>query len=244
MSDIRKRFHELALKSGLFKGRSDLYYCYLKSEKIAHVIILLSERSVYNGQPQFQDLIDKASLLPQIMVRFAAGQTNPEGILADLFGTLTSLRLCSTLGFISKENSAILEGEYEQLIEKISAGNLVSPFLSSEEFSLPELPQDDIFLTSQSLISSTLPSSNPQRVIKDINKGQLKGHQKVNEQQAKRTSAILEIVLKNKGVSIKDIVAVVKDCSEKTIQRELAALVEKGLIRKQGERRWSIYLPA
>jgi hypothetical protein len=33
-------FHEIALKSILFKGRTDIYFCYLKSEKIAHVLAL------------------------------------------------------------------------------------------------------------------------------------------------------------------------------------------------------------
>ena len=32
-------------------------------------------------------------------------------------------------------------------------------------------------------------------------------------------------------------------CSEKTIQRELNILIERGLIRREGERRWSVYLP-
>ncbi len=46
---------------------------------------------------------------------------------------------------------------------------------------------------------------------------------------------------KNSDVSIKDITAVIKDCSEKTIQRELLALVEENVLKKSGERRWSRY---
>jgi hypothetical protein len=44
-----------------------------------------------------------------------------------------------------------------------------------------------------------------------------------------------------KEVSIKDISSAFSDCSEKTIQRELNALVANGQIKKIGEKRWSRY---
>jgi len=44
-----------------------------------------------------------------------------------------------------------------------------------------------------------------------------------------------------KEVSIKDISIAFTDCSEKTIQRELNALVLKGQIKKTGSKRWSRY---
>jgi hypothetical protein len=56
-----------------------------------------------------------------------------------------------------------------------------------------------------------------------------------------RRSRILSVLKAQPGVSIKDIVDTVKDCSEKTIQRELNALIKDGLVRREGERRWSKY---
>lgn len=41
--------------------------------------------------------------------------------------------------------------------------------------------------------------------------------------------------------TIKDISEVITDVSEKTIQRELNSLIEKGQVIRQGERRWSKY---
>ena len=56
-----------------------------------------------------------------------------------------------------------------------------------------------------------------------------------------RKEAIAEI-LKEKGqVSIKDISDVIKNVSEKSIQRDLQAMIEKGQVIRQGERRWSVY---
>lgn len=41
--------------------------------------------------------------------------------------------------------------------------------------------------------------------------------------------------------TIKDIAEIITDVSEKTIQRELNSLIEKGQVIRQGERRWSRY---
>lgn len=56
-----------------------------------------------------------------------------------------------------------------------------------------------------------------------------------------RREAILEVVRKHGDVGIKDIGDVVGGCSQKTLQRELTALVTEGVLLKKGERRWSRY---
>jgi len=58
-----------------------------------------------------------------------------------------------------------------------------------------------------------------------------------------RQDEILAVFKKNKKaeMSIKDISGTVTGCSEKTIQRELLDLVQKGVLKKEGERRWSRY---
>lgn len=54
--------------------------------------------------------------------------------------------------------------------------------------------------------------------------------------------ARIRAVVREKGqASIKDISDVVTDCSEKTIQRELNAMIKDGIVVREGERRWSRY---
>jgi hypothetical protein len=53
-----------------------------------------------------------------------------------------------------------------------------------------------------------------------------------------RIKTVLEAV---PDATIKDIAEVITDVSEKTIQRELNSLIEKGQVIRQGERRWSKY---
>jgi predicted transcriptional regulator len=239
MPDRSKKFHEFALKSILFKGRTDWYYCYLKLEKIAHVLLLLSQKAPLSS-PELARLVESCVQLPETMAHFAAGEVDLSVILADIFGALSLLRFASTRGSLSKENSLIIMQEYETLAEKMAGGGRVSPFLTSEDFSIPTLPEDPM-----PLLSGRLQEQNQGQIVKDIGKGQNKGHttEYTNSVENKRMSLILEFVRKHKSISIKDVSAVITDCSEKTIQRDLHTLIKRGLVRKEGDRRWSQYLP-
>jgi hypothetical protein len=58
----------------------------------------------------------------------------------------------------------------------------------------------------------------------------------------KRREDIVNIVKQKGNVSVKDISSIIKDTSEKTIQRELISMVDDGVLLKEGERRWSRYM--
>ena len=60
-------------------------------------------------------------------------------------------------------------------------------------------------------------------------------------QKKSRREMIVSLMEGGKEVSIKDIVMHFTDCGEKTIQRELAYLVQTNILKKTGDRRWSKY---
>ena len=60
-------------------------------------------------------------------------------------------------------------------------------------------------------------------------------------QKESRQEAIFRLLRNSNNLSVRDFAAEIKDCSEKTIQRELLSLVEQGVLNKSGERRWSTY---
>lgn len=62
-----------------------------------------------------------------------------------------------------------------------------------------------------------------------------------NRKQTRREQ-IVSLFVKGVDVSIKDIAARIKGCSEKTIQRELNSLVYDNIIERIGEKRWSRYI--
>ncbi len=242
MSDIPKKFHEFALKSILFKGRADWYFCYLKAEKIAHVLAVLAERSRSSDIQTFRNLVHSAIQLPQTMLHFVAGEMDLAVVLADILGLLSAVRLSTTQGLISNENSLILIQEYEQIAEKMAGAGQLSPFITREDFSVPSVQVD---VESPMLSPDATRSLGAGTSLKDIDKRHYKGHSNNKKGHSavaeERVSVILNLLKRNDNLSIKDISAVVKNCSEKTIQRELASLIKKGLVRKEGERRWSVY---
>jgi DNA-binding transcriptional ArsR family regulator len=56
-----------------------------------------------------------------------------------------------------------------------------------------------------------------------------------------RREAVVAVVREKGQAYIKDISTVIRGVSEKTVQRELQALVKEGILHKQGERRWTLY---
>jgi hypothetical protein len=56
-----------------------------------------------------------------------------------------------------------------------------------------------------------------------------------------RQSIIISLLRRKKEIMIKDVSPLIHGCSEKTIQRELLSMVDKGILKKQGEKRWSRY---
>lgn len=78
---------------------------------------------------------------------------------------------------------------------------------------------------------SHLKDNKPAVVIKDKNVAKLS-----------RQETILKFINERKSAVIKDIVALFPEVSEKTIQRELNALIDTGRITKRGSKRWSIYM--
>ena len=78
------------------------------------------------------------------------------------------------------------------------------------------------------------PAGGAEGVIPPLIRGRMVGgqyHQK-----------ILDFIKEKGSVSVKDVATIITDCSEKTIQRELASLVNQGLLHRIGQKRWARYL--
>ena len=78
----------------------------------------------------------------------------------------------------------------------------------------------------------------------DVVNNKAEGGSKSVMQKNERQQIILDIIKEIGESSIKDISDNIKDCSEKTIQRELNTLIYDGVLKKIGERRWSKYVLA
>ena len=69
----------------------------------------------------------------------------------------------------------------------------------------------------------------------------LKQYGAVSVKKNSRQSVIIGLLKRKKEIMIKDVSPLISGCSEKTIQRELSAMVAAGILRKIGDKRWSRY---
>lgn len=241
---MKKDFTKIAFHSKLFKGRSNWYFCYLKTEKLAHVLAILSTRSVSDSTHALEATATLGGQVMQDVVYAAAGEIAEEALFADLFSLISSLRLQVSRGHLSKETARVLIDEYEAVIERLVGDSRhLGLSVSPQDLAVPETPQEPPLAPLPSLLGlsslaigqkDTYKGHTHEQGIKDTKES--KGHDRV--------ALILDVIKKSNGVSIKDISKVVQGCSEKTIQRELSTLIEQGAIIREGERRWSTYRSA
>lgn len=134
-----------------------------------------------------------------------------------------------------------------------------APTLNQEPVSnIPKISSSNNLTSEQNVLDKNPAQNTPvfKKDIKDEQKNvlnnqkfkQSKTYISNNDKRQNRKELILNFITQkriegnNEGVMIKDILSKIKDISEKTLQRELSALVAKGVLKKIGDKRWSRYL--
>ena len=231
---VSDTFHKISISSNLFKGQEGLYFCYLKAEKIAHAVAFLCDDQVVGerGDTVAHTLRAQSAALPQEIAELAARERAAARILSRVYSLLSLVRLCVSHNFLAEQNAALIAREYEMLAEKI-AHSTAPASLNAHTFSVPavELPPSAATLPAHPALAAA-PKGHPAAPVRPP----------VSGANTARRTEVLNIVSEQGRVSIKDISKIIRDCSEKTIQRELNALIQLGQIRKEGDRRWSVYL--
>ena len=174
------------------------------------------------------------------------------------------LDLAGTVGILGAMNSGILIKEYTRL-----AGTLQSQQRQNEVMGYTGGFFEDRTTSTFSLPNTLFQDDEPQKEINNAHndKGHYKGHNsnvlykmsdrikdiKKNQPSSKRIGKsdialkinrrnnIVKLIKDKNEVTIKELVSLVPDCSEKTIQRELMSLITEGVLKKTGEKRWSRY---
>jgi predicted HTH transcriptional regulator len=115
-------------------------------------------------------------------------------------------------------------------------------YLSKRGISLNTLLATDETASGTSSITKT-PRKSPQRQKRvNIPSGDISTDAYlVYSQMTDRAERIKTVLEAKPQATVKDIAEVITDVSEKTIQRELNSLIEKGQVIREGERRWSRY---
>lgn len=138
---------------------------------------------------------------------------------------LTLFSIAKTAGLVSEMNYDILVRE----LSKLEHG--------------AEKPLELMFSREMVADDRILPEPRRDEFIKDKTDGKppLKKFGAVSVKKNSRQNIIITLLKRKKEVMIKDVSPLISGCSEKTIQRELSAMVQAGILRKVGEKRWSRY---
>ena len=214
---------------GFFSGEDYLIYIFKKTEKITSALYLVSAL-LKDEEPMKWELRDKGMDL--LSSSFTASSSLPgdkNSVIQSLFTaaleTISLLNVCHISHLISEMNHKLLVREIDQVVGLLK----------------DRLTINSGFGGGQNTVIGNKDARHKGQSESSHSKGISNGQVAVQQKKSQRQEQIVGVLKGQSNLTIKDFSKVIKDCSEKTIQRELLELVDKGVVKKEGERRWSRY---
>ncbi len=228
---------ETSIFSNVFEKDIRKVFIYKKAERLAKAIHLIApafaeSASLKNRADEIAIGLVDAAVVPSSAARAALAR--------ELLALSSVLSMARVGGLLSPMNAELIAREAHALLQEVAAYE--EPRLIIED--TPTLAGVAKRVSAQkaseavSRRDSPPPSPpTPRRVP-----GAYKGQKDNDTSRVKDRREAIMSAIRNKGqANIKDISTSMRDVSEKTVQRELAALISDGLVRREGERRWSTY---
>jgi DNA-binding transcriptional ArsR family regulator len=214
-------------------------YIFKRTERIVSVVFYITQSVPKTELPQsVRDDIEAAArashsaILHSLEARAHAADEVLFTNIHTLVSLLSHLQVAQSIGAVSKEVLGVLSGEIDAAIRAMNK----------------YMEHDPVSLKTGNEHAPALEHKAPVKA-RDERKGErpsvgvphTKSVPNEGKQETGRRAQILTIIEARGEVGVKDISAIVKDVSEKTIQRELNDMIDAGLIIREGERRWSRY---
>lgn len=234
---------EKSIFSNVFEKDIRRAFIYSKSERLAKVLQLITP--AFKDTPALRARVEKVAL-GLVDAALLPSAESKKALSVELLALSSMLSMARSSGLLSamnvdvilKEVQALLEevGMYEEphlllegtpTLSDIARGSRVRHEPARRKAALRETPRVSVPV-SPAARQPAKPANDSIGHVKDI-------------PQSNRRDTILSTIQNRGRANIKDISTVIRGVSEKTIQRELAALIEAGLVEKSGERRWSLY---
>ncbi len=247
-----------------------LGFIHKKTEKLVTAIYMLSNFFPHQEPLRWEVRTFCLNLLGNVSFVFYGKNSETEHILKESINAIDEIisrfEIAHISGLVSAMNFSVLKNELVSLkdnIESIRKSGGGQNILITGDFFIhdklleegdkkPQQITDNIQPitttinhqpSKQGPIVSRSDIKIPQRLTittqSNVHKGQ--NDSIASKRKGDRSETILKILKKKDNLTVKDIAQVISDCSEKTIQRELLALVDKNVLKKVGERRWSRY---
>jgi len=240
---------------GFFSAEDYLIYLFKKTEKITAALYLVSGL-LKDDEPIKWELRDRGiDLLSSSFTASSAVPGDKSVVIQSIFTaaleTLSLLNVAKISNLISEMNHQLLVREIDLVVGMLrdrlaQSAEKAGYVLSESFFKTPDLFASGFRIdnrgnTGHGPRDSKGQMSNTQYPIANKTATSIQGHVSIQQKKTNRQEVILNILGTRSDLTIKDFAKVIKDCSEKTIQRELIDLLNRGIIKKEGERRWSRY---
>ena len=157
-----------------------------------------------------------------------------------LVGLESSLRIAQMSGVIPLDIFQLLQEQIDTIYRYLNNHYVKRSPVSVEELTQTVVAKSNPNATTNTKSTSKPPARRQQRVqipAGDISTDAYLVYSQLTDR-AERIKTVLEA---KPQATVKDVAEVITDVSEKTIQRELNSLIEKGQVIREGERRWSKY---
>jgi hypothetical protein len=230
-----------------------------KTERIVYGVYMLA-RFIPPQESLYSDLKKTAHLALESVSQFGSttgiGSDDIDRTHGHLQFLSSLLSLACISGYLSDSNVEIMKSEINYLhkhIEELStrfASETGQLHLKSDlfvvgqnkNFKAPEskmsFMKDNIQTKDTNMSFKKLPLASKEKQNLPVERPKDLSSIQTKDTREKR---IIDVIRDKRIVSIKDISSVIFDVSEKTIQRTLQLLIDKGQIKKEGERRWAKY---
>ncbi|MFT7507652.1 MAG: hypothetical protein ACI92I_000816 [Acidimicrobiales bacterium] len=218
---------------------NDDYYRHIfkKTEKIISVVfyILNNTDAGKKSETHISNIAGKAhfaheNALRTLEVKLANSREVLEQFAQALIALDSTLRIATAGSILTEDVLYVVTGEIDAVLRSLS------PYISNE-VTMSAMLSTQVSQASSRQHGATSPGTTS---IRKSTQKVSSSHVQASASPDRRTR--IQTIIEAKGeATIKDISEIVTDCSEKTVQRELNAMIEGNLIKRHGERRWSKY---
>lgn len=239
--EIKKTDTSLSSIFNDFLNNDHHSFVVLKSEKLASALYMVTGFVSESDPLRTRLRVCALDLVSSATTKDKVGdKKGQEGFTARCLEIGSMLTLAERAGLVSNMNARVLCEEYAALAafvrdhhDKIFGQGTFD--VHTEVSALPTVNGTRKRNTDSTYKTYTAPPTAPRSQTKKTPNS--KRHQN-------RRDTILALLDKKDKINIKDAAKAIEGCSEKTIQRELLAMVDQGVLLKEGERRWSTYRKA
>ena len=227
---------EKSIFNNIFEKDIRRVFIYKKAERLAKALHLIA--------PAFSESVSLRNRIDAIAIGLVDAAVLPPGIARmalsrELLSLSSMLSIARTGGLLSVMNAELIAREAHVLLQEVAVYEEPRLFLEDAP-TLSGIAKSALKREpAASAIAPKRTASVPRTT--QAHKGHTKDSSSAPAHIKDRQEAVLSVIRTKGSVSIKDISTLIRGVSEKTIQRELSALVESGTVVKRGQRRWSTY---